>query len=152
MVVMGGQESCIYSYDICINGKGLLCCISGIIGGVIQSWLMFVYFFEGWFILWQDVVQGVVDIIGYSYDSMGCFIGISYLSGVVVGYVYDYGKLVVIMFIVGGVMIVIVNGFCYQFFGVVLEWIYGNGLKCSVVFDMEGCLVSFIVSNVVIIL
>ena len=145
--VTGGQESRTYSYDTCTNGKGLLCRISGITGGVTHSWSTFAYSPEGWLTSRQDAVQGAVDTTGYSYDSMGRPTGISYPSGVAVGYAYDHGKPAAVTSTVGGVTTVIANGFHYQPFGAASEWTYGNGLKRSTAFDMEGRLASLTAGN-----
>lgn len=147
IAVGGGQESRTYSYDTCTNGKGRLCRISGINAGVTDSWSTFGYSPEGWLTTRQDAVQGAVDTTGYSYDSMGHPTGISYPSGVAVGYAYDHGKLAAVTSTVGGATTVIANGFHYQPFGAASEWTYGNGLKRSAGFDMDGRLTSLSASN-----
>lgn len=136
------QQSRTYSYDTCTNGKGLLCRISGITAGVTHSWSTFAYSPEGWLTTRQDAVQGVVDTTGYTYDDMGRPTGVSYPSGVAVGYAYDHGKPAAVTSTVGGITTVIANGFHYQPFGAASEWTYGNGLKRSNGFDMDGRLTS----------
>ncbi|ODV26707.1 MAG: hypothetical protein ABT19_02700 [Rhodanobacter sp. SCN 68-63] len=141
------QQSRTYSYDTCTNGKGLLCRISGSTAGVTHSWSTFVYSPEGWLTSRQDAVQGAVDTTGYSYDGMGRPTGISYPSGVAVGYAYDHGRLAAVTSTVGGATTIIANGFHYQPFGAASEWTYGNGLKRSATFDMDGRLTSLSASN-----
>lgn len=141
------QQSRTYSYDNCTNGKGLLCRISGITAGVTHSWSTFVYSPEGWLTSRQDAVQGAVDTTGYSYDTMGRPTGISYPSGVAVGYAYDHGRLAAVTSTAGGATSVIANGFHYQPFGAASEWTYGNGLKRSASFDTDGRLTSLSASN-----
>lgn len=141
------QQSRTYSYDTCTNGKGLLCRISGITAGVTHSWSTFAYSPEGWLTTRQDAVQGVVDTTGYSYDGMGRPTGVSYPSGVAVGYAYDHGKPAAVTSTVGGITTVIANGFHYQPFGAASEWTYGNGLKRSTGFDMDGRLTSLKATN-----
>ena len=136
--VGNGQESRTYIYDTCTNGKGLLCRMTGSKDGTVHSWTNFTYTAAGWLATREDAMQSTTNITAYSYDVMGRPTGISYPSGVGVGYAYDHGKLSAATSTVGGVTTTIASGFHYRPFGAATEWTYGNGLKHSADFDAEG--------------
>ncbi|WP_082582755.1 RHS repeat-associated core domain-containing protein, partial [Frateuria sp. Soil773] len=142
-----GQESRTYSYDTCTNGKGRLCRMAGSDSVTTHSWSTFAYTSEGWLATRQDAMQNTVNTTGYTYDSLGRPTGISYPSGVAVGYAYDHGKLVAVTSTVGGTTTNIATGFHYQPFGPATEWTYGNGLKHSASFDQDGRLTHLGASN-----
>ncbi|WP_326937876.1 RHS repeat-associated core domain-containing protein, partial [Frateuria sp. Soil773] len=145
--VGNGQETRIYSYDTCTNGKGRLCRMAGSDSVTTHSWSTFAYTPEGWLATRQDAMQNTVNITGYTYDGLGRSTGISYPSGVAVGYAYDHGKLIAVTSTRGGTTTTIASGFRYQPFGAATEWVYGNGLKHSASFDLDGRLTHLGASN-----
>lgn len=82
----------VYIYDTCTNGKGLLCQLSGA-----TEVVAFNYTPQGWMSERIDTVtlNGAPKELrsGYAYDGMGRLVGITYPSGVGVGYGYQDGKL-----------------------------------------------------------
>ncbi|WP_162258346.1 RHS repeat-associated core domain-containing protein, partial [Frateuria sp. Soil773] len=145
--VGNGQETRIYSYDTCTNGKGRLCRMAGSDSVTTHSWSTFAYTPEGWLATRQDAMQSTINTTGYTYDDLGRPTGISYPSGVAVGYAYDHGKLAAVTSTRGGVTTTIANGFHYQPFGAAMEWTYGNGLKHTASFDQDGRLTGLGASN-----
>ncbi|KRE97657.1 hypothetical protein ASG87_15520 [Frateuria sp. Soil773] len=139
--VGNGQETRTYSYDTCTNGKGRLCRMAGSDSVTTHSWSTFAYTPEGWLATRQDAMQSTVNTTGYTYDGLGHRTGISYPSGVSVGYAYDHGTLAAVTSTRGGTTTTIASGFHYQPFGIATDWTYGNGLKHSASFDQDGRLI-----------
>lgn len=81
------------SYDWCGNGKGMLCGLSANDPGSADAWTHFGYTPEGQLTVRRDSIRGSDDWTGYSYNGMGQLTGISYPSGVNVGYGYSRGRL-----------------------------------------------------------
>lgn len=87
-----GESHQTYAYDDCANGRGLLCQASN---G--SETVQFSYTPEGWLAQRTDTVNvtGAPRSLqsSYSYDGMGRLTGITYPSGVGVGYGYRDGRL-----------------------------------------------------------
>lgn len=128
-----GGEGRSFGYDWCTSGKGKLCNVSSN-----NTWTHFGYTPEGMLAVRRDSVNGSDDWTWYSYDAMSRLTGISYPSGVSVGYGYSSGKLNAITATVGGVTHTVASGFKYQPFGSEVEWTYGNGLIQHYNYDLDG--------------
>ncbi len=125
-----------YSYDTCSNGRGKLCeTNTNLSGGAITQ---FSYTPQGKLSTKHDWTPTSSDHTGYAYDGMGRLTGISYPSGVYVGYGYANGRLTGVYANVGGTNVNVATGFQYQPFGPVTTWIYGNGLKRGYNYDLDG--------------
>lgn len=117
------------------NGKGILPCGVSASNG---SWTQFTYTDEGWLSARRDSVNGSNDLTGYSYDGMGRITGVSYPSGVNVGYGYTSGRLRAITATIAGTTYNVATGVKYQPFGPAKEWLYGNGLTRRYNYDLDG--------------
>jgi RHS repeat-associated protein len=127
-----------YSYDWCTNGRGMLCGMQVNDPQQVLNWTHFGYTPEGRLYVRRDSVYGADDWTGYNYDGMGRLAGISYPSGVSVGYGYSYGKLTVVQATFNGVTHNVATGIKYQPFGPAAEWTYGNGLHRLMNRDLDG--------------
>jgi YD repeat-containing protein len=117
-----------YSYDWCSYGKAMLCGLQVNDPYAVHSWTHFGYTPEGRLWVRRDSVSGSDDWTSYAYDGMGRLAGVSYPSGVSVGYGYAWGKLTVMQATINGVTQNVATGIKYQPFGPAAEWTYGNGL------------------------
>lgn len=81
----GGQTRT-FLYDACVGGKGQLCGATQ--SGNAATAVGFTYTPWGQLASRQDVLGATVDTTSYSYDQLGQLTGISYPSGVHVGYAY----------------------------------------------------------------
>lgn len=127
-----------YSYDWCTNGKGLLCGLQVNDPNSVHSWTHFGYTPEGRVSVRRDSVFGADDWTGYSYDSAGRLVGMSYPSGVSVGYGYTAGKLVLAQATISGITQNIATNFMYRPFGDAQSWTFGNGLNRLMERDLDG--------------
>ncbi|MGH8076738.1 MAG: DUF6531 domain-containing protein, partial [Lysobacter sp.] len=127
-----------YSYDWCSSGKGQLCGLQVNDPYAVHSWTHFGYTPEGRLSVRRDSVYGADDWTGYSYDGMGRLVGMSYPSGVSVGYGYTAGKLVLAQATINGVTQNIVTGLKYQPFGPLASLTYGNGVIKERSYDLDG--------------
>ena len=134
-VASGGQTRTL-TYDTCSSGKGFLCNASTT-GGE-QTSAIFGYTPWGQIATRQDVVEGAIQTTGYSYDGMLRLVGISYPSGVGVGYGYSGGHLSAITATVAGVSKTVASVGDYQFLGPARSLVYGNGLWRQRGFDSDG--------------
>lgn len=137
----GGLVGRSFSYDWCAWGKGQLCGIEARTSAVDSNATHFAY--TEWGQLWQrlDNTYGVGDITSYAYDGMGRLAGISYPSGLSVGYGYAGGQLTVVTGNLGGNPFPVANGFRYQPFGGAAAWNYGNGMIRGYSQDLDGRLI-----------
>ena len=127
-----------YSYDWCGNGKGRLCGLQVNDPSVVHSWTHFGYTQQGQLSVRRDSVYGADDWTGYAYDGMGRLAGLSYPSGVSVGYGYSQGKLILAQATINGVTQNIVTGLKYQPFGPLASLTYGNGVIKERSYDLDG--------------
>lgn len=128
-----------YSYDWCQNGKNKLCGISVNDTQQVWNWTHFAYTAEGQLSVRRDSIANSDDWTAYAYDNAGRLSGISYPSGVSVGYGYSSGKLSLMnMTTAGGASHNVVHGIKYQPFASVSEWTYGNGLQRLMLSDLDG--------------
>lgn len=131
-------ESRVYSYDSCQYGKGQLCSISTNNTLAVTSSTNFSYTSQGQLQARLDGVSGSDDWTSYVYDNMGHAIGISYPSGVAVGYGYANGKLTTVTTTAGGTTRIVAGYVNYQPFGGISSWTYGSGLNRAYNYDMDG--------------
>lgn len=137
-----------FSYDWCGNGKGQLCGIQVNDPSVVLSWTHFGYTPQGQLSVRLDNVYGTDDWTHYAYDGMGRLAGLSYPSGVSVGYGYTGGKLVVVQATINGVTNNVVTDIKYRPFGDAASWNYGNGLNRIMDRDIDGRLTNIHTDNV----
>ncbi|HEY4581711.1 MAG TPA: RHS repeat-associated core domain-containing protein [Lysobacter sp.] len=133
-----GQERRSFSYDWCTNGKGQLCGLEYADTQHVHSWIHYAYSPEGLVTIRREAMQGTDNWTGYSYDGMGRLTGISYPSGVSVGYGYSYGRVTAVTATVNGVTHNVAANVRYQPFGPAAEWTYGNGLGRRYNYDLDG--------------
>lgn len=134
--VSSGAEGRRYVYDIC--GIGFLCEQSVSLSGATQSVNKFSYSADGRMLTRRDAVQGLEDTTTYQYDALGRASGITYPSGVSVGYGYSMDRLTAISAIVDGVSYPVVSDVKYRPYGGAESWTYGNGLQRKYNFDLDG--------------
>lgn len=136
-----------FTYDWCTAGKGQLCGIEARTSAVDVNATHFAY--TEWGQLWQrlDNTYGAADITSYAYDGMGRLAGISYPSGVSVGYGYTAGQLNQVLAYVGGNPYYVATTFLYQPFGAAASWYYGNGLLHTNNQDIDGRLTGISTRN-----
>ena len=127
-----------YTYDWCQYGAGLLCGVSVGTSSATESWTHFGYTTHGQLAVRRDSVYGSDDWTGYSYDGQGRLTGLSYPSGVSVGYAYSAGQLTTVTATVNGATSTVLNKAYYQPFGPVGGWTYGNGLLRDYNYDLDG--------------
>ena len=133
-VASGGQTRTL-TYDSCSNGKGMLCTAAKT-GGTATT-ASFTYTAWGQLAARQDVLNGITDTTAYSYDGMHRLAGISYPSGIDVGYGYVGGQLSTITATVNGTTTTIAQPGGYQAFGPPLYLQYGNGLWRQTNYDTD---------------
>lgn len=127
-----------YSYDWCQNGAGLLCGLAlGTPAGT-ENWTHFGYSAQGELTVRRDSVYGSDDWTGYAYDGAGRFTGVSYPSGISVGYGYNTGQLTTVTATIGATTQVVLDKAYYQPFGAIGGWSYGNGLARRYSYDLDG--------------
>lgn len=130
----GGGQTRTLTYDGCTNGKGLVC--SAAKTGGTATTTHFTYTPWGQPATRQDVLGSTTDTTGYSYDGMLRLTGISYPSGVSVGYNYDaLDQLAAITATVNGTTTTVAEPGGYQVFGPPTELSYGNGLWRQINYD-----------------
>ncbi len=125
-----------YGYDWCQNGKGRLCEANYGDGSRHYG-----YTPQGQTAVTRDFTAGLAtdDWTGYSYDTVGRVTGISYPSGVSVGYGYSGGKLTLMnTTTANGVSNVIAGSINYHPFGGISNWTYGNNLQRLTPVDLDG--------------
>lgn len=130
-----GTEGRLLEYDNCTNGKGQLCAMSSAPSGV---WTHFAYTPKGQLAARRDSTYGSDDYTAYAYDGMGRVTGVSYPSGVYVGYGYANGRLAGVYANTGSGNFNVATNFEYQPFGPALGWTYGNGMSRSYNYDLDG--------------
>lgn len=123
----GGGQTRTLTYDSCTNGKGQLCSAAKTGGSTTTA--NFTYTPWGQLATRQDTQGATTDTTAYSYDGLHRLTGISYPSGVAVGYGYSaMGELAAITATVNGTTTTIATPSGYQIFGPSLYLEYGNGL------------------------
>lgn len=127
-----------FSYDWCQNGQGRLCGISVNDTQQVLSWSHFGYTPEGRLSVRRDSAGGSDDWTGYAYDTSGRLTGLSYPSGVSVGYGYANGKLTTMTATISGATQVVAGAINYQPFAGVSNWTYGNDIARSYAYDLDG--------------
>ena len=130
----GGGQTRTLTYDICTNGKGQLC--SAAKTGGTATTANFTYTPWGQLATRQDLLNGVTDTTAYSYDGMHRLTGISYPSGISVGYGYNASsQLLAITATVNGTTTTVAQPSGYLLFGPPVYLEYGNGLLRQVNYD-----------------
>jgi RHS repeat-associated protein len=127
-----------FSYDWCQNGKGRLCGISVNDPQKVWNWSHFFYTPQGQLAMRQDSTEGSDDWTGYAYDHVGRLTGLSYPSGVSVGYGYANGKLTTMTATVNGATRIVAGGINYQPFADASGWTYGNDIARTYAYDLDG--------------
>ena len=140
----GGQTRTL-TYDTCTAGKGLLCTASKTGGAATTT--QFTYTPWGQVATRQDIANGITDTTAYSYDGLLRLAGISYPSGVSVGYGYASGKLATITATVNGATTTVAAPQNYQVFGPPTWLAYGNGLWRQTNYDTDRRLVGISVNG-----
>lgn len=143
--VAGGADARTYLYDTC--GAGYLCAQSSAIAGVPQTSTAFTYNSSGILLTRSDGVGGVQDLTQYQYDALGRISGITYPSGVSLGYGYTLSRLTAISAVVDGTTYPVVSNVRYRPFGGPESWTYGNGLERRYNFDKDGRLFGVSAAN-----
>ncbi len=134
--VGGGADERTYIYDTC--GAGFLCAQSSSVGGVVQTSTAFSYSSTGLLLSRTDTVGGAQDVTQYQYDALGRVSGVTYPSGVGLGYGYTFGRLTAISAIVDGATYPVVSNVRYRPLGGPEFWTYGNGLERRYNYDVDG--------------
>ena len=122
-----------FGYDTCTNGKGRVCTADYSSGTK-----HFLYTPEGRIAAtldWTSTAGG--DYTAYVYDAMGRVTGISYPSGVSVGYAYQVGRPVAVTATIGGVTQNVVTNIRYMPNAGSTGWQYGNGLARNHYYDQN---------------
>lgn len=122
-----------FSYDWCQNGKGRLCEASYGSGTRHYAYTPF-----GQVHGTLDWTPNNSDWTAYAYDLSGRLTGITYPSGVSVGYGYAGGKLTsMVATIAGGTPQTVASNISYLPFGGTKSWTYGNGLTRNYYYDQN---------------
>lgn len=145
--VGSGQEVRSYTYDSCTNGQGRLCGFSSSVGATANTWTHFTYTADGLLATRDDAMQGTENWTAYNYDGSGRVTGISYPSGVSVGYAYAFGKLSAATLTANGVTTNLATGMTYQPLGRIAGWTVGNGLTRSYGYDSDERLTGISTGN-----
>lgn len=132
----GGVDERTFFYDTC--GAGFLCEQRVAASGTVRSWTRYGYSPDGRLLARTDAVQGAEDVTQYQYDALGRVIGVTYPSGVSVGYGYDLGRLSAISAVINGATHSVVSNIRYRPFGGPETWTYGNGLQRRYNVDRDG--------------
>jgi RHS repeat-associated protein len=135
-----GTEAHWYSYDWCNSGKSRLCGISTSDTQQELTSTIYGYTPAGRLAVKRDIASpgGAEDWSGFAYDAMGRLTGISYPSGVSIGYGYANGKLTVMQATINGVTHSVATGMQYNPFGPLARLTYGNGVIKERSFDLDG--------------
>lgn len=144
----GDQMGRKYSYDTCASGKGRLCVMEARTSITEVQRSYFSYNPQGQLTQRMDTAPGESDITSYAYDGFGRLGGISYPSGVSVGYGYADGQLTTMTAKVGGITKTAVSGLTYRPFGPAAAWGYGNGLVRGLNHDLDYRLTGISTKNV----
>ena len=140
----GGQTRTL-TYDSCSNGKGLLCAAAKTGGAATTANLTYTPW--GQLATRQDVLGGTTDTTAYSYDGLHRLAGISYPSGISVGYGYANGGLSTITATVNGATTTVATMHDHRAFGPTTRMGYGNGLSRGMNFDSSNRLTGISVSG-----
>jgi RHS repeat-associated protein len=127
-----------FSYDWCQNGLGRLCGISVNDAREHLAWSHFFYTPGGQVAMRQDSVGGSDDWTGYAYDTSGRLTGLSYPSGISVGYAYANGKLTTMTATINGTNRIVAGGINYEPFAGPSNWTYGNDIARTYAHDLDG--------------
>ncbi|MFC3815035.1 RHS repeat-associated core domain-containing protein [Lysobacter sp. GCM10012299] len=132
-----------FGYDSCTGGQGRLCVAEVRETGAVKNTVTQAYSPQGW--LTRRRVSGVDEAgqsydgtTAYAFDGLGRVSGISYPSGVSVGYGYHSGRLATMTATINGISQTVASNLTYQPFGPANGWSYGNGLERLVNFDTDG--------------
>lgn len=138
-----------YSYDWCQNGIGRLCGLETAGTAKVLTTTHYSYNAAGLPTVRRDLnhTLGSDDWTGFSYNTMGQLTGLSYPSGVSVGYGYANGLLTTVTATVAGVTRNVVTGIAYQPFGPARGWVYGNGMSRGLSRDLDGRVTSLFSRN-----
>lgn len=134
-VASGGQTRTL-TYDFCTGGKGLLCTASQ--NSATPTLASFTYTPWGQIATRQDTLGTTADTTGYTYDGMLRLAGISYPSGISVGYAYGDSGVSLVQATVNGTTANVVGIDGYQFLGPPLYMGYANGLWRTTNYDIDG--------------
>lgn len=132
-----------YSYDLCTNGVGRLCVAELRENGASVSRTSHSYTPEGWLALRLDSGMDAAGetyeaAVAYAYDGLGRPTGVSYPSGLAVGYGYVNGQLATMTATINGVSHLAISNISYQPFGPIRAWTYGSGLERLIEHDKNG--------------
>ena len=131
----GGGQGRLFVYDTCLNGKGRLCEAVYSAGR-----RQYTYRQDGLVSTQRDYTSDgtVDDWTGYNYDAAARLTGISYPSGVSVGYAYNAGKLTSMLAVMpNGSSQTVASNIAYLPFGGFKSWSYGNGLTRNYYYDQN---------------
>lgn len=132
----GGADERSFVYDTC--GAGFLCEQRAATSNVVRALTKFTYSADGRLLTRTDGIPGAEDVTQYQYDTLGRVSGLTYPSGVSVGYGYTLGRLTAISAVVDGTTYPVVSNVRYRPFGGPESWTYGNGLERRYNFDRDG--------------
>ncbi|UNK50561.1 RHS repeat protein [Lysobacter sp. S4-A87] len=132
-----------YVFDSCVGGKGRVCSAELREVGVVRSSVSQIYTSQGWLLQRQEsgVDEGGAPYAGavsYAYDNLGRVTGVSYPSGVAVGYGYVGRQLTAMTATIGGVTKNVASNITKLPFGPTTGWTYGNGLERIYQHDTDG--------------
>jgi RHS repeat-associated protein len=138
-----GQVERNYSYDTCSNGVGRLCAAEMRENGAIKNWAAHTYNPQGWLTQrWDggvdDAGQSYDGAIAYAYNGAGQVTGISYPSGISVGYGYHTGQPTTITVTISGSVQTVASNITHRPYGQAEGWVYGNGLVRLYHYDTDG--------------
>lgn len=122
-----------YGYDWCGNGKGRLCNADHAAGTRHYGYSPY-----GSVTVTRDWTPSSDEWTHYAYDAVGRLGGITYPSGVVVGYGYFDDRLTLMQAAIGGVTYNVVTGINYQPHGPIDRLVYGNSVLKERSFDLDG--------------
>jgi RHS repeat-associated protein len=141
----GGSDGRSYAYDTC--GAGFLCEQRVVSSGAVQAVTKFSYSADGRVLTRTDAIPGAEDVTQYQYDSLGRISGVTYPSGISVGYGYTLGRLSAISAVVDGATHSVVSNIKYRPYGGPESWTYGNGLERRYNVDSDGRLFGVSAAN-----
>jgi RHS repeat-associated protein len=142
----GGVDERSFVYDTC--GAGFLCEQRVAASGATQAVTKFTYSADGRLLTRSDAIPAAEDVTHYQYDTLGRISGVTYPSGVNLGYGYTLGRLTAISAVVDGTTYPVVSNVRYRPFGGPESWTYGNGLERRYNFDRDGRLFGVSATNV----
>jgi RHS repeat-associated protein len=131
----GGDQIRTLTYDSCTNGKGQLCTAAKT--GDMATTASFSYTPWGQVAMREDTLSGITDTTTYSYDGVHRLTGITYPSGISVGYGYTVDELTAITATVNGTTTTVAAPSGYQVSGPPAYLEYGNGLWRQVNYDTD---------------